>query len=106
MADGIALEEIKKIAQKYAETLKHDLKISGVYLFGSSINGNFTQDSDIDVAVVSEDFTGDIIDDTFKLMKIRRKIDNRIEPHPVLLKDFNEGNPLVKELLNNNIKVA
>jgi len=56
--------------------------------------------------VISDEFNGDIVDDTIKLMRIRRKVDNRIEPHPFLAKDFNENNPFVRELMSNNIKVA
>ena len=54
------------------------------YLYGSSVRGNFNQDSDIDLAIVSDDFTGDVIDDGLLLMCLRRNIDSRIEPQPFL----------------------
>ena len=59
----------------------------------------FTEQSDIDVAVISKDFTGDLVDDTLKLMRVRRKVDNRIEPHPIIANDFNDSNPFVKEIM-------
>ncbi len=34
-----------------------------------------------------------------ELMKIRRKIDSRIEPHPFREKDFIKSNPVVYEIL-------
>jgi hypothetical protein len=39
---------------------------------------------------LAKDFSGDAIDDIFSLMKLRRKIDLRIEPHPFLPEDFKE----------------
>lgn len=106
MAGGTDLNAALKIVEKYAELLKENMDVKGVYLFGSFVRGGFDEDSDIDVAVVSDEFNGDLVDDTLKLMRLRRKVDNRIEPHPFLLKDFNENNPFVKELMSNNIKVA
>ena len=35
-----------------------------------------------------------------ELMRLRRKIDSRIEPHPFREKDFNITNPVVNEILN------
>ena len=39
------------------------------------------------------------------LMKLRRKFDTRIEPHPFNEKDFDISNPLVNEILNTGIKI-
>ena len=62
-------------------------------IYGSYVKGTYTSDSDIDIAVVGDDFTGDLIEDTLMLMRIRRKIDNRIEPRPFKTCDFNLSNP-------------
>jgi len=45
----------------------------------------------------------DIIDTQAELMKLRRKIDLRIEPHPFNYKDFNRNNPVVNEILKYGI---
>ncbi len=89
MAERPDLKDILKIVEKYAELLKENMDVKGVYLFGSFVRGGFDEDSDIDVAVVSDEFNGDLVDDTLKLMKFRRNVDSRIEPHPFLVKDFN-----------------
>ncbi|MDD3271457.1 MAG: nucleotidyltransferase domain-containing protein [Syntrophomonadaceae bacterium] len=94
MASGSIGEEITAIAKKYADLVKEEMNVEAIYLFGSFVNGNHDQDSDIDIAIVTDDFSGDIIEDTLKLMRIRRKVDTRIEPHP-LRKD----NPFVKEVI-------
>jgi len=106
MADPIDREQIKQIALKYAEYLKKEYKLRGVYIYGSSARGNFTEDSDIDIAVVAEDFTGDLVEDTFRLMQLRRKVDYRIEPHPFLVECFNENHPEAREVMETGIRIA
>ena len=39
---------------------------------------------------MADGFSGDLVEDTFKLMKIRRNVDKRIEPHPFCVEDFND----------------
>ena len=59
-------------------------------------------DSDIDIAIIVNSVS-DIIDTQIDLMKLRRKIDLRIEPHPFNLVDFNTSNPVVHEILKYGI---
>ncbi|QGG48857.1 nucleotidyltransferase domain-containing protein [Heliorestis convoluta] len=106
MVDSNVREEIKKIVLQYAEQVNKEFKLKEIYLYGSYIKGNHTEDSDIDVAVVAENFTGDLVEDTFRLMKLRRKIDYRIEPHPFLVDDFHENNPEAKEVIKSGLKVV
>lgn len=97
---------IKDIVLMYSEELKKVLKIEGVYIFGSYAKGTFNAESDIDVLIVSSDFTGDIIEDMQLVMKLRRKIDRRIEPHILEVKEFLEGNPFIEQIKNEMIKIA
>lgn len=94
-------EEINAIAKKYAKLVKEEMQVDSIYLFGSFVNDSYTYDSDIDIAVIADDFSGDIIEDTLKLMRIRRKVDTRIEPHP-LKKD----NPFVKEVIASGRRIG
>lgn len=105
MASFNDIETIKSIAERFALLLKDEMNIDSVYLHGSAVNGGSTKDSDIDIAVISNDFTGDRVEDIFKLMKIRRKVDNRIEPHPFRGSEFDCSNPFVKEILTKGIKI-
>jgi hypothetical protein len=50
-------------------------------------------------------FSGDPVEDTLLLMRIRRKIDNRIEPRPFKTSDFNSSNPFVREIINTGIEI-
>lgn len=47
----------KKIAVDYARSIKPVFQVQGVYLFGSSARGEMRQDSDIDLIILSEDFS-------------------------------------------------
>ena len=97
--------EIIEIAKRYTGIVKKELNISHVYLFGSYVKGNYSNDSDIDILLIGEGFTGDLVDDTYKLMKLRRKIDKRIEPHPIKSSDFKETNQFFKEVIETGIRI-
>jgi predicted nucleotidyltransferase len=86
------------IAKRYALAVKDKYNCERIILFGSFAKGNYNNDSDIDVAVVMKDFDN-ILDMQLELMRIRRKIDSRIEPHPFREKDFESSNPIVSEIL-------
>ncbi|MGE0087910.1 MAG: nucleotidyltransferase domain-containing protein [Bacteroidales bacterium] len=100
MDKGQAIE----IAKKYIESLKGKYNIHKVILFGSFAKGTNNEDSDIDIAIVLTP-VNDIIDTQIELMKLRRKIDLRIEPHPFDYKEFNRANPVVNEILKFGINI-
>lgn len=53
-----------KIIFSFIEMIKMDnIKIHNAYLFGSYANNTFNNYSDIDIAIVSDDFTGDLWED-------------------------------------------
>jgi predicted nucleotidyltransferase len=100
------LTKIKTIVEKYAKELNKKFDIKDIYIFGSYSKNNFNEDSDIDVLVISDDFTGDLMDDMLDLMRIRRKIDLRIEPHPLRSEDFTEDNPFIKSIKKDLLKIV
>jgi uncharacterized protein len=87
-----------KIAEEYASAVKSRYDYVKIILFGSYAKGNYNEDSDIDIAVILKDFTN-LIDIQVDLMRLRRKIDSRIEPHPFREKDFEITNPIVNEIV-------
>ncbi len=98
-------EKIEEIARDFGRLVQKELDVKNVYLFGSYVKGNYSEDSDIDIAVVGDDFIGDPIEDTMILMRIRRKIDNRIEPRPFRTSDFNKSNPISKEIIETGVMI-
>lgn len=74
-------------------------------LFGSYARGTAGKWSDIDIALISKDFTGVGFYDRKKVNPFLIKVDSRIEPHPFTSEDFKEDNPFVKEILNYGIEI-
>lgn len=105
MASFIDRDQIEKIAKQYAELVQNEIGICEAYLYGSYAKGTYSEDSDIDIAIVGDNLTGDTLEDTLKLMRIRRKVDTRIEPHPFKSTDFDLSNPFIQEILNTGIKI-
>lgn len=87
------IEKVKKFALKVTE--KYDCV--GIILFGSYAKGTNHIDSDIDIAVILKDYDN-LMNIQLELLRLRREIDNRIEPHPIKEKDFNENHSLVNEI--------
>jgi len=108
MAERIAIEinEAPDIARRYADYLQSEINVLGIYLFGSYAKGTTHADSDIDIAVVSDSFTGDPVDDIANLLLLKSEVDNRIEPHPFHPDDFTRENPFVREILETAIRIA
>jgi len=92
------------IASIYIESISSKYVISKAILFGSFAKGTNHDDSDIDIAIIVSNGV-DIIDTQIDLMKLRRKIDLRIEPHPFMIGDFNCSNPVVNEILKYGIVI-
>ncbi len=92
------------IARKYASVIKVKYACKQVFLFGSYAKGTNHEESDIDIAVILKEFKNPM-DIQLDLMRLRRKIDSRIEPHPLREKDFNVANPIVHEILKHGQKV-
>ena len=100
-------KEIADIVDKYIAIVKENYDVVAIILFGSYAKGTENEDSDIDIAVVTDDIKTDKFDEEVKLTLLRRKIDSRIEPHIIKVKDYeNDETPFVVEVKNTGIKVA
>jgi predicted nucleotidyltransferase len=95
--------EAKKFRQLLA---KNGLGIMELYIFGSHAKGKANRSSDIDIAVVSDDFSADRQGERVKLMAFSQQINLAIEPHPFSSKDFNDPYyPLACEIKKTGIKI-
>jgi len=81
-------DTVKKLLREFIRLLEGDVRLYAVVLFGSYARGTPEEFSDIDVAVFSEDFGENPLDDMKKLFKLRRKIDTYIEPLTFSKQDF------------------
>ncbi|NLT50355.1 MAG: nucleotidyltransferase domain-containing protein [Ignavibacteria bacterium] len=87
---------IKK-AKQYAEEVEKILNPKAIVLFGSYARGTAKANSDIDIAVILDDFTGDFLEVSKLLYKLRRNISSDIEP--VLLDLAHDKSGFVAEVL-------
>jgi predicted nucleotidyltransferase len=74
------------------------------YLFGSTINGNIHEYSDIDLALWDEKFDGAPHLDIPKVVKLMRKF-NEIELHPYNTADTEETNPFIEVIKKTGIQI-
>ena len=88
------------------ESKKFNINISKVILFGSQIKGTAHEWSDIDLAVVSDDFQGIRFYDNQKIMRAKLNTSYDLEIHPYRPEDFTEDNPFVQEILSHGIRIV
>ena len=94
-----------RIAKNYIAYLrKNKITVEKAYIFGSYARGHFNEDSDIDLAVILKNLSNNFLMQV-ELMKLGRKIDSRIEPHPFDESDFNTSNPFANEIISKGIQV-
>lgn len=91
-------------ATNFIKQIPNELDVKKAYLFGSYAKGLEKEDSDIDIAVVVGNMT-DFFATQMILMRVRRKIDLRIEPHPILETDFSDWNPFAHEIKKSGIEL-
>lgn len=87
-----------KLAGQYAKEVKKSFNPEAIVLFGSYAKGKAHEHSDIDIAVILNGFTGDYLETSKQLYKLRRDISADIEP--VLLDLQNDKSGFVNEILN------
>ena len=98
----VNIEKAIEIAKEYKDLVAEHLPLKALYLYGSYSKGNYTEDSDIDIAVVVERMSDDYFEDTPLLWKLKRKISNLIEP-VLLIEDTT--NPLYADILKAGILI-
>ena len=100
-------KEIIDIVNKYIEIVSQNYDVIAIILFGSYARGTQREDSDIDIAVITDDIKTDKFDEEVNLMQLRNNIDYRIEPHIISIADYeNDETPFVVEVKSTGIKVA
>jgi len=96
------IELVKKFVD---EASKDNIRISKAILFGSYAKGTYHDLSDIDIAVVSNDFDGISFYDSQKLQDAMLRTSIDIETHPYRPEEFNIDNPFVNEILKYGYRV-
>jgi predicted nucleotidyltransferase len=97
---------IARSVELFLAAIEQQKHVQAAYLFGSQARGTATEWSDIDLAVVSPDFSSDRFQERVNLMRLAAKIDDRIEPSPFRPEDFDANEPLVSEIQRTGVRVA
>ena len=103
MADG--KDSLNKVITSFLDEIQKKYRIDNAYLYGSFAKGTSNKWSDIDIAIISSDFSDDLFDDRLALMRLAATIDDRIEPRPFRRNLFNRNDPLADEIQKNGIRL-
>jgi predicted nucleotidyltransferase len=87
----------REIASQYTDEVTKVLKPSAVVLFGSYVNGVPDEDSDIDIAVILNDFRGDWLETASLLCGLSWDISLDIETH--LLDETQDRSGFVEHII-------
>ncbi|MFC1712077.1 nucleotidyltransferase domain-containing protein [Candidatus Poribacteria bacterium] len=99
-------DEIVDKVQKLLKVLGSEgLHVGAAYLYGSHVTGAASKDSDIDVAVISSDLSGDRLEDWCFLNKLATQIDVRMEVIGFRPERFRDESPLAWEVKTKGIKL-
>ena len=96
-------EEVINKLKIYKKLLSKYMKFDEMILFGSYATGNACEESDVDVAIVVKTITGDYFSTRPLLWKIRREVDDRIEP--VLIEKTNDESGFLSEIMKTGMVI-
>ena len=100
--DDLIVKKVKTFLLKLEES---GVSVDSAYFFGSYAKRSSGKFSDIDVAVISSDFSNDRFEEGIKLSVIAGQIDNRIEPISFTPGSFVGDDPLVWEIKKDGIPI-
>jgi len=96
-------EAIEKV-RAYKHLLEGHLPLENVYLYGAYATNTQKEDSNIDVAVVVRRIEGDYFSVSPLIWRLRRQIDNRIEP--ILIEREFDDDVFLGEVMKYGIEIA
>ncbi|MGI6487931.1 MAG: nucleotidyltransferase domain-containing protein [Syntrophomonadaceae bacterium] len=87
-------------AIEYSKLVNERIKVQKILLYGSYAKDNWNEESDIDIAVIVDTVDGDFLDMASMLYRLRRHVDDRIEP--VLLEQKADPSGFLSEILKHS----
>ncbi len=91
-------------AKAYAEKVMEHFAPAAVIVYGSYIDGQPDENSDIDIAVIFNGFTGDFLEVSAALYQLTCEVSTAIEP--ILLDTANDKSGFVDKVLRTGQRVA
>lgn len=96
---------LNKTILKFLKEIQKKFTLDAAYLYGSFAKGTYNEWSDIDIAVISPDFSDNPFEDRLLLMQIAGTIDDRIEPRSFKRGSFSHNDPLAYEIKKTGIQL-
>jgi|SRR6056297_2807383 len=91
--------EIEAIVNRYIHVLeKSNIHIQEAILFGSYASQKYDKWSDIDIALISDDFEGVRFRDKEKIRKITLSVSSLLSPLPFKTENFSDDDPFVHHI--------
>lgn len=90
-------EQALELVEEFSQAIRSAYEPEMVVLYGSYAQGTNRGSSDIDVAVIVDRIEGDFLEAEAGLYRIRRQIDDRIEP--ILLETSHDRSGFVDSVL-------
>ena len=97
---------LQKIDLYLKELEKNNIKVRKAILFGSYAKGNYNERSDIDLALVSDDFEGMRYNDLDKIRKYNAVTNWEISPLPFNSGTFDTNDIFIKEILETGVTIV
>jgi len=97
----VDIAEVIEKLRRYKQLLRKQIAFDQLILFGSYAKGTAHADSDMDVAVIVDELKLDYFTTRPLLWKIRREIDDRIEP--ILLEKNSDDSGFISEISEHGI---
>jgi predicted nucleotidyltransferase len=98
--------DVVVVVERFLAVVRQRLRVEAAYLYGSQATGAAHPWSDIDVAVISPDFSDDLFQDRIAMMQWAAEIDDRIEPQPFTPDRFGPHDPLASEISRNGVRLV
>jgi predicted nucleotidyltransferase len=105
----MAKQEIIELLKKYIVLLNSEgVSVNKAYLFGSHSTDTASEDSDIDVLIISDNYDEDDDFAVGKIWSLTRKINSKIEPFLIGVRKFKTDttSPLINLIKAKGIEIA
>ncbi|ERR1035437_9952570 len=103
----MAKSEIIEILRKYIYLLRAEgISVDKAFLYGSYLSNTETNDSDIDLMIVTENESDDYI--AGKIWSLTQKVNSKIEPYLVGTNRFynNDNSPLIDLVKRTGLEIS
>ncbi|MEX2591507.1 MAG: nucleotidyltransferase domain-containing protein [Anditalea sp.] len=101
--------ETIRILKKYIELLRNEgIFVHKAFLYGSYLDGNESEDSDIDLLIVADNDVEENDPLSGRIWNLTKKINSKIEPYLIGINRFSapSSSPLIEEIKKRGLEIS